>query len=296
MHIPVLLQHVIVVLDIQPDDVVLDCTAGGGGHAEAILALLGPHGRYLGIDADEQALARVRARLGTDERVHLMHGNFRELDALLAKSDVVAVNKVLFDLGLSSDQLTGDTARGFSFQRDEPLTMTFAASPPEGALTAYHVVNEWSEETLADIIYGFGGERRARKIARAIIEAREVEPITTSGQLSELIARTLHRRGATHPATSTFQAIRMAVNDELGALEAGLKKAYTALAPGGLIAVISFHSLEDRLVKHTFRAWERDAKGTVHTKKPLVPSRAEIRENPRARSSKLRVFEKAILQ
>ncbi|MBP9759921.1 MAG: 16S rRNA (cytosine(1402)-N(4))-methyltransferase RsmH [Candidatus Pacebacteria bacterium] len=293
-HIPVLLQEVIDVLTIAPDDCVLDGTAGGGGHAEAILRVLGSTGRYIGIDADATAIERVRARLHDDPRVTLICGNFRTLDELACVAGVTRVTKILLDLGLSSDQLTGNgRGRGFTFQTDEPLVMTLDANPTSETLTAREVVNEWAEESLADVIYGFGGEPRARKIARAIVTARAEAPIETSQALAGLVEASIGRRGAIHPATRTFQAIRIAVNDELGALAMALDKSIHLLAPGGRLAVISFHSLEDGLVKRTFRTWRDAGQGTTLTKKPIIPSSTEARENRRARSAKLRAFEKA---
>ncbi len=294
VHVPVLLQEVIDVLALAPGDTILDGTAGGGGHAAAILTVLGPNGHYIGIDEDATALARVRARLGDDPRVTLVAGNFRDLDLHLRSVGRASVERILLDLGLSSDQLAPERSRrGFTFQEDEPLLMTFAESPHAEALTAMHVVNEWSESSLADIIFGYGGERRARRIARAIVDARQEGPITTSGALAEIIRKAAPGRGSVHPATRTFQAIRMAVNDELGALEEALTKSIELIAPGGRIAVISFHSLEDRTVKRTFKAWSDAGRGTILTKKPIAPSEREVRANRRARSSKLRAFERA---
>jgi 16S rRNA (cytosine1402-N4)-methyltransferase len=294
-HVPVLLQEVINVLAPSPGDVVLDGTAGGGGHAEAILDKIGPTGRYIGIDADQYALARVRAHLGTDPRVILVEANFRTLDKVAAANDLPAIDKILLDLGLSSDQLVdgGDApGRGFSFSRDEPLLMTLTSAPKPEDLTARDVVNDWAEESLADIIYGFGGERNARKIARAIVYERDLRPIETTGALAEIIERAIPHHGRVHPATQTFQAIRMAVNDELGALEEAIEKGVTILRPGGRIAVISFHSLEDRTVKRFFKEYEDAGTGIRITKKPIVPERAEILGNRRARSAKLRCFQK----
>lgn len=288
-HIPVLLQEVIALLDVQSGETVLDCTLGGGGYAEALLSELGPSGRLIGIDADPDALARVEARFGTRKKVTLLHGNFRDAQALVQGAGVARVDKVVFDLGLSSDQLGRPSGRGFSFNEDEALAMTLGA-PEDAAFTAYHVVNEWSEKHLADIIFGFGGERHSRKIARAICTAREVAPIETSGALADIVAGVVRSRGKVHPATRTFQAVRMAVNDELGALEAGLAGARALLSPGGRVAVVSFHSLEDGAVKRTFKAWQLANAGTILTKKPITPSREECRENPRSRSAKLRGF------
>lgn len=292
VHTPVLLKEVIHVLDIQPDDVVVDGTLGGGGHASALLTLLGKNGLYIGIDADSGALERVQQRLGEDERVKYMLGNFRNIDVHVENAGVKQVDKILLDIGLSSDQLGEESERGFSFLRDEPLKMTFSKDPKPGELTAWHVVNEWSEESLGDIIFGFGGEHRARRIARAICSAREQKEIHTSKRLADIVAEASPKRGPVHPATKTFQAIRMAVNDELGALSDALKKGETILKKGGRIAVITFHSLEDRIVKQTFAEWEHENIGERITKKPIAPSREEYVANRRARSAKLRCFKK----
>lgn len=294
VHIPVLLQHVITTLALQPTDAVVDGTLGGGGHAKSILALLGEEGRYLGIDADESALARVRKLLGKDERVYYALGNFRNIDTLAQRAKFSHIDKILLDLGLSSDQLEKRSGRGFSFQVDEPLKMTFTLSPEKEKLTAWHVVNEWSEESLADIIYGFGEEKKSRRIAKAIVDARQDESIETSKELADIIEQAVPRRSGAHPATRTFQAIRIAVNDELGALEEVLKKSKTLLAPGGRIAIISFHSLEDRTVKRTFAEWEKEGFGERITKRPIAPSREECVENRRSRSAKLRCFRKTL--
>ena len=209
----------------------------------------------------------------------------------LEKRGITKITKALFDLGWSSYQL--DSGRGFSFSRDEPLLMTYSK---EGALvTAATIVNEWQESTIADIIYGFGEERYSRKIAKAIVERRQKKPFTTSAELAEFIKTVVpppYAHGRIHPATRTFQALRMAVNDELGALHAGIRSAFEMLGPGGRIAVISFHSVEDRAVKHLFASLEKNGVGKRLTKKPIVASADELKSNPRARSAKLRVIEK----
>jgi 16S rRNA (cytosine1402-N4)-methyltransferase len=292
VHTSVLLKEVIDVLALKPEDYVVDGTLGGGGHAEKILEFLGPNGHYLGIDADEDALERVRERLAGDKRISYAQGNFRDIQKHVIEADFPTVNKIFVDLGLSSDQLDSQSNRGFSFKKDEPLKMTFVKNPPKGTLTAWHVVNEWSEESLADILYGFGGEKKSRKIAKAICEEREKENIKTSKQLADIIEKTISRRKGIHPATRTFQAIRMAVNDELGALQEVLQQSKTLLSKNGRIAIISFHSLEDRIVKHTFQDWEKEGFGKRITKHPLIPERDECKENKRARSAKLRCFEK----
>jgi len=292
VHVPVLLQDVISTLSIEKDDYVVDCTLGGAGYTKAILARLGEEGRLLAIDADESALERAKVVLGDEDRVTFAKGNFRNIDMFVKEAGLERVNKIVADLGLSSDHLEAKSGRGFSFMIDEPLKMTFALAPEKGELTAWHVVNEWSEETLADIIFGFGGDRGAKKIARAITEAREEKSIETSKELAEVIERVVFRRGKTHPATKTFQAIRMAVNDELGALEEMLRKSKELLSPNGRITVVSFHSLEDRVVKQAFAAWEKEGFGKRVMKHPVSPTRKECLENRRARSAKLRCFER----
>ncbi len=294
VHIPVLLQDVIKVLNIAPDDFVVDGTLGGAGHMKAILELLGENGKYLAIDSDKSAIERVLAdkKITKDKRVIFACGNFRDIDKHVLKAGFEKVDKILLDIGLSSDQLEARSGRGFSFNVDEPLKMTFKLNPDKEELTAWHVVNEWSEENLADIIYGFGGERGSRRIAKMICEARENGPINTSKELAHIIETAIPKRNGIHPATKTFQAIRMAVNDELGALKEVLFKSKELLAENGRIAIISFHSLEDRIVKKTFAEWEKDGIGKRITKKPIVPSREECISNRRARSAKLRCFEK----
>ncbi len=292
VHIPVLLHDVITVLALEKGDRVVDGTLGGGGYTEEILQHLGKNGKVLGIDADRSALRRVEERLKGEHRVVYREGNFRTIDTLVEDAQFGKVTKIVLDLGLSSDQLEAHSERGFSFMRDEPLVMTFTYLPSKDTLTAWHVVNEWGEDTLADIIYGFGGEKRARKIAHAIVEARSEKPIETSGVLAEVISNAVTSYKGIHPATKTFQAIRMAVNDELGALEDVLKKSLTLLEEGGRIAIVTFHSLEDRLVKQTFRDWESEGRGKRITKKPIVPTRSEVLMNRRARSAKVRCFEK----
>jgi 16S rRNA (cytosine1402-N4)-methyltransferase len=293
-HVPVLLHDVITTLALAPVDAVVDGTVGGGGYTKAILEHLGESGMLLGIDADQSALDRVRAHVvGNDTRVRFIVGNFRNIDLYVAQCGLTQVNKIVLDLGLSSDQLEQSGGRGFSFMFDEPLTMTFAHTPQKEALTAWHVVNEWSEESLADIIFGFGGDRMAKRIAGSICKAREEKSIETSKELAEIVEHVVPRRSGVHPATKTFQAIRIAVNDELGALEEVLAKSKTLLAPKGRIVIVTFHSLEDRIVKRAFVEWEKEGLGKRITKHPIVPSRQECVENRRSRSAKLRCFEKA---
>ena len=294
-HVSVLPEEVLHYLDPQPGEVIIDCTLGAGGHSCAFCKAVGATGSVYGIDADRDALERARGNVCFKHCSFTpIHGNFRHFGELLEKQGVVHIDKVLVDLGLSSDQLD-DSGRGFSFMRNEPLTMTLESDVTEETVTAYDVVNTWSEESLADIIYGFSDDRFARRIAREIKRAREEAPIEDTQRLTEIIVSAIparFRHGSIHPATRTFQAIRMAVNDEIGALKALLPQAWHALAPGGRLAIISFHSIEDRIVKEHFRGWSKDGVGRLLNKKPIVPAPAEVTDNPRARSAKLRVIEK----
>jgi len=278
-------------LDVQKDDVVVDMTLGGGGHAEKLVKGLGGNGLFIGFDADSDALQRAREVLAKSRApVRLVCGNFRHLERELENLGVKLITKALFDLGWSSYQL--DSGRGFSFQRDEPLSMAYSKN---ATLSAATIVNEWAEESIADIVYGFGEERYARKIAKRIVERRAKKPFTTSSELGEFIREIVpphYRRGRIHPATRTFQALRIAVNDELGALTAALQSTREMLMANGRIAVITFHSLEDRLVKQAFRDWAKAGEGSQLTKKPITPTSEETAQNPRSRSGKLRVFEK----
>ncbi len=298
MHTPVLLKETIDGLNLFPGLTVFDGTLGGAGHARAVAEIIGSEGTFVGTDLDIAALARTRRALEHLDfpRVVLEQENFRNLDLVLAGAGITQIDRALFDLGLSSFQLE-ESGRGFSFQKNEPLLMTFAEAQGEssGRLTAYTVVNSWEEESLADIIFGFGGERYARRIAKAIAEYRLKKEIDSSEELAGIVAGAVpgsYRRGKLHPATKTFQAIRIAVNDELGAIKEALPKCWNVLAPGGRIAVISFHEHEDRIVKQFMRE-KKDREGAAPlTKKPIVPSPIEIRKNPRSRSAKLRIIEK----
>ena len=293
-HQPVLLHEVVSALAVQPDDIVVDATLGGAGHAQELAKGLGGNGLFLGLDADCDAIERTRTALaGAKAPLHLVCANFRELEKELVKLGVAKITKVLFDLGWSSYQL--DSGRGFSFQVDEPLLMAYGKEPAKGTLTAGEIVNTWSEESLADIIFGFGEERYARRIAKAIVSQRAQKPFQTSRELGEFIKSAVPRsyaHGRIHPATRTFQALRIAVNDELDALKEGLASAWKLLAEHGRIAVISFHSLEDRIVKQTFVHWSKSGEGMLLTRKPIRPTEEETVANPKARSAKLRVIEK----
>ncbi len=294
-HESVLLQEVIDGLAVRRGDTVVDATVNGGGHSEALARSLGPAGTLVGIDLDEDALTRARRRLAhCSARVHLVRSNFRHLGEVLRALDIAGADRILFDFGLSSDQLDA-SGRGFTFRKDEPLTMTLAKEPGEGEVTAAAIVNDWGEETIANIVSGYGEERYAKRIARAIVEMRARARIERTGDLVRIIDAAVpakYRHGPIHPATRTFQALRIAVNDELSSIRDALTDAVDTLRVGGRIAAISFHSLEDRIVKRSFQAFAAAGRGVQVTKRPLVPSAAEVERNPRSRSAKLRIFEK----
>lgn len=293
-HVPVLLHEVISGLAIHADDIVVDATLGGAGHATQIAEMLGKNGMLIGIDADHDAIERARQALANvSPKTLCIEGNFRNLTVDLKAHNIDRIDKALFDLGWSSYQL--DAGRGFSMKSNDPLLMTFAKELHPGALTAAMIVNEWAEESIADVIYGWGEERYSRRIAKAIVERRAVKLFEKADDLAEVISKSVplrYRRGRIHPATRTFQALRIAVNDELGALTDGLNAAWGALATQGRIAVIAFHSLEDRIVKQVFKQWEEKGEGERITRRPIVASTEEIKKNPRARSAKLRIIQK----
>ena len=270
----------------------VDCTVGYGGHTRAMLEAGAT--TVIGFDRDPSALAEARTALSAyGSRLTLLHRDYRQLDETLDAQGIGAVDGLLADLGVSSMQLDSP-GRGFSFRRDEPLDMRMDTTT--GA-TAADAIRDADERTLADVIYEYGEDRHARRIARAITEARTRAPIATTGQLADIVRRAAPRRGYTRidPATRTFQAIRIWLNRELEGLDQFLGRAANRLKPGGRMAVISFHSLEDRIVKHTLRALQTEGGAgiTVRTKRPIVPTEAEVERNPRARSAKLRAAEKA---
>jgi len=294
-HIPVLLNEVIEALDSKGGDVVVDGTLGEGGHSLAICTILGEKGRVIGIDQDEVAIEKAQEKLkGALCLFSAVKGNFRDLDTILQDKEIKEVDGIFLDLGLRSAHLE-ESGRGFSFRKDEPLMMTFGSPQEEGILTAYEIINSWSEDDLAHIIKEYGDERFARRIAQKIVERRKTAPIGTTAELVEVVSESIPKilqRGRLHFATKTFQAIRIAVNDEIGALKEVLEKACVALVPGGKLVVISFHSLEDRTVKHFFKYKEDNAKFSIITKRPITPTKEEINSNPRARSAKLRALKK----
>ncbi|HEU4685425.1 MAG TPA: 16S rRNA (cytosine(1402)-N(4))-methyltransferase RsmH [Nitrospira sp.] len=290
-HIPVMVSEVLHWLRPSPSATILDCTVGYCGHAEFILAASDPTGILIGIDRDPVAIEESRRRMERFRpRLHLVQGHFVELKRVLADRGISQVQGVLFDLGASSPQFD-DPARGFSFQAEGPLDMRMDQT---AGRTAADIVNRTAENDLADIIFQYGEERYSRRIARALIRAREERPITMTAQLASVVWKSVparYRNGRLHPATRTFQALRIAVNQELDHLDRALRDAVDVLTPGGRICVISFHSLEDRIVKRTFRSLSgRELK--ILTRKPQLPADAEVERNPRARSAKLRVGER----
>lgn len=312
-HVTVLKEEAVSALHIKPDGIYVDCTLGGAGHSEQIASRLGPDGLLLCLDQDEQALAHAEQRLAPyKERVRLLKSNFRHLQQVLqeqqlpARNGLPQVNGILYDLGVSSPQLD-EADRGFSYNHDAPLDMRMDQS---AALTAAELINEWPEEELRRILWQYGEEKFAKSIARRIVQARTEEPIRMTGQLAELIKQAIPaaaRRSGPHPAKRSFQAIRIAVNDELGAFEQSLEQAIACLDTGGRIAVITFHSLEDRICKQMFAKFvetctcppdfpvcvcRKDSVLKLVNRKPWTPGEQELEGNPRARSAKLRVAEK----
>ncbi len=293
LHTTVLLQEAVDALDLKAGAIVVDATGGGGGHSERILEMVGTTGTLIVLDQDPDVVERLTKRFQeSDARVYVRQANFRSLESVLQELQIPAVDAILADLGWNSMQFE-EGGRGFSFQKDEPLHMTYGASK-DYSFTARDIVNEWSEAVIADVLYAYADERYARRIAKKIVEVRESHPIETSSELAAIVKDAvpgMYRRGRIHPATKTFQALRIAVNDELDALKELLESATKVTKEGGRIAIITFHSIEDRIVKRTFKDMERAQLGAILTKKPIVPSAEEIAENPRARSAKLRIFQ-----
>ena len=305
MHKPVLLEAVVQLLGVRAGGRYIDGTLGGGGHAQAILERAEPNGQLLGIDRDADALARAAEALSVwGPRCMLERGDFADMSTIAKQRGIDRVDGVLLDLGMSSDQV--DTPeRGFSFQQDGPLDMRMDRSQ---ATTAAGLVNHSTEQDLADLLWRLGEESAARRIAKRIVVERAREPIATTVRLADIVARAKGTRGRIHPATKTFQALRMAVNHELESLEKGLEAALDLVVPGGRVAVISFHSLEDRIVKQAFalhvghmeslQAGGQEWVGMRPiarwvTRKLITASQREIEDNARARSAKLRVVERA---
>jgi len=310
IHEPVLLHEVIKYLEetgvdkrSRKDLWYLDGTLGGAGHATAIAKVLEGNVNIIALDQDISAIDRARTTLaGKIDEFSPNHSsklifeceNFRNLDKVLDKHGVQTVDMILLDLGFSSDELE-NSGKGFSFQKDEPLLMTMG-DVHSHMFTARDIVNRWTEEDIANVIFGYGEERFARRIARAIINYRTKKQIETTFELVEVVKMSVpgfYRRGKTNPATKTFQGLRIAVNDELNSLKEGLVKGFDALNVGGRMAVISFHSLEDRIVKDFYKEKAKSSGAIILTKKPIVASDQERAENPRSRSAKLRIIEKS---
>lgn len=292
MHESVLLHETVDGLELQAGDIVVDGTLGRAGHSiEAFKTE--PNIFILGIDRDDDALIESKVKLdAVGATFKLCKGNFRDMDVFLKEAGKEYANKIMLDLGVSSPHLDS-SGRGFSFRFDEPLLMTMEKNPGKDSFTAGDIVNGWSEEDIANVIYAYGEEHYARRIAKKIVEARAIAPIETTFTLVDIVKSAVpgvYKKGKTHPATKTFQALRIAVNDELGSLKKGLATAFSVLAPGGRLAVISFHSLEDRITKVLMKEWEKDGLGKQLTKKPIIPTDLEMEKNPRSRSSKLRIF------
>ncbi|AET70228.1 S-adenosyl-methyltransferase MraW [Desulfosporosinus orientis DSM 765] len=305
-HVTVLLEETVDSVITNPSGRYVDCTLGGGGHSRKIIENMGEDGKLICFDQDEHAIHHARETFQGDGRVTLVNRNFEHLEATLNELDLLPVDGIIFDLGVSSPQLD-EAERGFSYMQDAPLDMRMDSAR---ALNAREIVNSWSEEELAQLIWTYGEEKWAKRIAQFIVQARQVRSLETTGDLVQAIKAAVPaavRRNGPHPAKRTFQAIRIVVNDELGVLDRVLDQALRCLNHGGRIGVITFHSLEDRIVKERMRSWQGrctcppelpicrcDAKtmAKVLTKKPILPSREEVEHNPRSRSAKLRVAEK----
>ena len=304
-HIPVLLDQCIEGLNINPDGIYIDCTAGGGGHSSAIAAKLSDKGRLYSLDRDPDAVKAASARLAEFPNARVIHRNYSELDAVLAELGIDAVDGILMDLGVSSHQLD-EESRGFSYHTDAPLDMRMSQT----GMSAADVVNTFSEQQLAKIIFEYGEEKFSRRIAANIVKAREIAPVETTLQLADIIRESVPQKARRdkNPCKKTFQAIRIAVNGEFDHPYEGLDKAFAALKPEGRLAVITFHSLEDRIVKQRFAGWckgcicppdfpqcvcGRKPQGILVNRKPLEADSKELENNNRSRSAKLRVIERS---
>jgi 16S rRNA (cytosine1402-N4)-methyltransferase len=295
MHIPVLLHETIEGLQIKKGGTYVDCTTNRGGHSKEIVKALGSDGTLICIDLDETALVEAKELLeGINNRptLHFVHSNFRHIKQILESFGINHVAGIIADLGLSSQELDS-SGRGFTFRYDEPLLMTFDAVPGSDATTAYDILNYWSETTIADILFGFADERYAKRIAKKIVEYRIGKDIKTTFQLLDIIASavpTLYKNRKTHYATKTFQALRMAANDELSSIQELIREGAKVLSPKGRMCIITFHSTEDRTVKQSYKE-NKDILKQI-TKKPIIPTDEEVKKNPRSRSAQLRIVEK----
>lgn len=293
-HIPVMSNEVLEYLNLSPGKVIVDATCGTGGHSLSILEKISPKGRLIAIDRDEESLEVCRQRLSAFKGAcEFVHANFVDIDTVLKKLGCKAVDGIVFDLGISSYQLE-DPARGFSFTREGPLDMRLDR---RSQISAYDLVNNLNEDEISDLLWNFGQERWHNRIARVLVKERQSQPVATTQQLAEIVIRSIpqrfrFRRQRLHPATRTFQAVRIAVNGELEILEEAIKKGAMCLRPRGRICAISFHSLEDRAVKWTFRRLAAEGTLEILTPKPLVPQDSEVKVNPSSRSSKFRAAER----
>lgn len=292
MHVPVLLDETIDGLDIHKGDIVFDGTVGDGGHSEAVCKKYGRNIHLIMSDRDQNSLDTARERLEEfDCKKSFFHGSFNDIKKALDKEGFKKVQRAMLDLGYSSTQLEF-SGRGFSFNKEEPLLMNLD-NPYSGGLTAKEILNTWQEDEIKQILQDYGEERFSGRIARHIVESRRKEPINTTGDLVRVVESAVPFRGKINPATKTFQALRIAVNDELQKVGSAIDEIFENLAEGGRFAVISFHSLEDRIVKNKFRDLKKRGLGILITKKPIVPTREEIKNNSRSRSAKLRIIEHA---
>ncbi len=293
LHEPVMLQEVLEYLNVHSQGEYIDCTLGGGGYTRAILERNGPKGRVLALDADFQTANRTQKTLEHfGKRLTIHCGNFKDVQSIAAKEGFEKVSGIVYDLGLSTDLLTG-SGRGFSFLADEPLDMRFSSG--DDGSTAADLVNGLKEQELMEILWRFGEERYGRRIAKAVCQARRKEHITSTASLVRIIASAVpatYRHGKIHCATRTFQALRIAVNDELAAFESSLKQSYQLLGPKGRIVVVTFHSLEDRIVKQAFKQFQKEQAAVILTKKPIQSTLKEKQTNPKSRSAKLRCVQK----
>lgn len=294
MHTPVLLKESIYFLNPKPGDIILDATIDGGGHAREILKAIGETGKLIGIDQDQDAIERLKSQITNSKcQIKLINGNFRDIDRFKIKK----LDGAIFDLGMSSNQIES-SGRGFSFKSNEPLLMNYGQ---DNNLTAREIVNKWTEKDISDVLFKYGEERYSRRIARNIVEKRKRKPIETTFDIVDIIRGSVpnsYRHGRINCATRTFQALRIAVNDEINALKEGMEKVWKLLLPGSRLVIISFHSLEDREVKNFFSAKGGSTsggkkQGIILTKKPIIPTIEEKKINPRSRSAKLRAIEKS---
>lgn len=294
-HIPVLLNEAIDGLDIHQGEIVVDGTLGGGGHTLSILDKFGRKVKMICFDLDQDAISRVKKEIkDKDFDITFLNEGFQDIKEILHNLKLESVDKILLDLGISSFQLE-ESGRGFTFQNDEPLLMTMKKNPKSDDLTARDIVNTWDEKTLADIIYGFGEEKFSRRIAKEIVKAREEKPIETTFDLVKIIDKAVgksYKGKKINMATRTFQALRIATNAELTNLEKIISDGFDSLSLGGRMSIITFHSLEDRIVKRAFNSLKEKGYAKIINKKPIIPSEEELKSNPRSRSAKLRLIEK----